>query len=138
MPPVRSTPPPSSKPADPALATYIRKCGELKGMVSCCVFELATQRTIGHAGARPGPAALASQGATLMASMAEAAHALNLGEAAPDAAITLGSHHQLLRAVPGRAGMALHAVLDRGLANLTLVRLQLQRLDLLLEDGDSA
>ncbi len=123
--------------ADPALATYIRKCGELKGVLSCCVFELATQRTIGHAGGRPGPAVLASQGATLMASMAEAAHALNLGDAAPDAAITLGTHHQLLRAVPGRPGLALHAVLDRGLTNLTLVRLQLQRLDLLLEDGDA-
>ena len=122
---------------DPALATYIRKCGELKGMISCCVFELASQRTIGHAGARPGPAALASQGATLMASMAEAAHALNLGEAAPDAAITLGSHHQLLRAVPARPGLALHGVLDRSLTNLTLVRLQLQRLDLLLADGDA-
>ena len=129
---------PAAATVDPALATYVRKCGELKGMVSCCVFELATQRTIGHAGTRPGPAALASQGATLMASMAEAAHALNLGDAAPDAAITLGSHHQLLRAVPGRPGLALHAVLDRGLANLTLVRLQLQRLDLLLEDGRHA
>ncbi len=122
---------------DPALTTYIRKCGELKGMISCCVFELASQRTIGHAGGRPGPAALASQGATLMASMAEAAHALNLGEAAPDAAITLGSHHQLLRAVPGRRGLALHGVLDRALTNLTLVRLQLQRLDLLLADDDA-
>ena len=54
----------------------------------------------------------------------------------PDAAITLGSHHQLLRAVPGRPGLALHGVLDRSLANLTLVRLQLQRLDLLLADDD--
>ena len=137
MPAVRSAPA-TAAPADPALATYIRKCGDLKGMISCCVFELATQRTIGHAGQRPGPAALASQGASLMATMAEAAQALNLGEAAPDAAITVGNHHQLLRAVPGRPGMALHAVLDRGLANLTLVRLQLQRLDLLLEDGETA
>jgi hypothetical protein len=136
--PVARAPAPVAASIDPALATYIRKCGELKGMVSCCVFELATQRTLGHAGARPGPAALASQGATLMASMAEAAHALNLGAAAPDAAITFGSHHQLLRAVPGRPGLALHAVLDRSVANLTLVRLQLQRLDLLLEDGDAA
>ncbi len=138
MPALRATTTPAAAAIDPALATYIRKCGELKGMFSCCVFELATQRTIGHTGTRPGPAALASQGATLMASMAEAAQALNLGEAAPDAAITLGRHHQLLRAVPGRPGMALHAVLDRSLANLTLVRLQLQRLDLLLEDGDTA
>ena len=137
MPAVRAAGTSAAAPVDPALATYIRKCGELKGMVSCCVFELATQRTIGHAGSRPGPAALASQGATLMATMAEAAHALNLGDAAPDAAITFGSHHQLLRAVPGRPGLALHAVLDRGLTNLTLVRLQMQRLDLLLEDGDA-
>lgn len=137
MPAVRAAGTSAAAPVDPALATYIRKSGELKGMISCCVFELATQRTIGHAGSRPGPAALASQGATLMATMAEAAHALNLGDAAPDAAITLGSHHQLLRAVPGRPGLALHAVLDRGLTNLTLVRLQMQRLDLLLEDGDA-
>jgi hypothetical protein len=123
--------------ADPALATYLRKCGELKGMVSCCIFELATQRTLGHTGGRPGPAGLAVHGASLMASMAEAAHALHLGEGAPDAAITVGSHHQLLRAVPGRKGLAMHAVLDKVQANLTLVRLQLQRLDLLLEEGAS-
>jgi hypothetical protein len=136
MPAVRANAPEGSV-SDPALATYIRKCGELKGMVSCCVFELATQRTIGHTGARPGPAALASQGAALMAAMAEAGNALNLGTAAPDAAISLGNHHLLLRAVPGRPGLGLHAVLDRGLSNLTLLRLQLQRLDLLLEEGDT-
>ena len=104
-------------------------------MVSCCIFELATQRTLGHAGGRPGPAALASQGASLMAAMAEAAHALNLGAAAPDAAISYAAHHELLRAVPARNGLALHAVLDKGQTNLALVRLQLLRLDLLLEDG---
>jgi hypothetical protein len=63
---------------------------------------------------------------------------MNLGDSAPDAAITLGNHHLLLRAVPGRPGIALHAVLDSTVANLTLVRLQMQRLDLLLQEGDSA
>jgi hypothetical protein len=135
MPEVRGAGAPSGMVADPTLATYLRKCGELKGMISCCIFELATQRTLGHTGTRPGPAGLAAHGASLMASMAEAAHALHLGDAAPDAAITLGSHHVLLRAVPGRRGLAMHAVLDKSQANLTLVRLQLQRLDLLLEEG---
>lgn len=121
--------------ADPVLATYVRRCGELKGMVSVCVFELATQRTLAFTGTRPGPAALASQGASLMASMAEAAAALSLGDAPPDAAVTFGHHHLLLRTVPGRRGLALHAVLDKAQANLTLLRLQLQRLDLLLEEG---
>lgn len=123
---------------DPALATYISRCFELKGLVSCCIFELATQRTVAHTGARPGPAALASQGASLMASITEAAQTLHLGAAAPDAMITLGAHHQLLRAVPRRPGLALHAVLDRETTNLTLARLQLQRLDLLLDEPDDA
>lgn len=136
MPEVKPAEPAST--ADPVLASYVRKCGELKGMVSCCVFELATQRTIAHAtpgGGRPGPAALAAHGASLMASMAEAAHALNLDSAPPDAAITLGQHHLIVRTVPGRRGLAMHAVLDKAQANLTLVRLQLQRLDILLEES---
>jgi hypothetical protein len=132
MPAVRAAETPAA--ADPVLATYLRKCGELKGLVSCCIFELATQRTLGHVGARPGPAVLASHGASLMASMAEASHALNLGDAPPDAAITLGNHHLLVRTVPARSGLAMHAVLDKAQANLTLVRLQLLRLDLMLEE----
>ena len=139
--PMQPMPVPRAQPAnnlmDPALATYLRHCGELKGVISCCIFELATQRTLGHTGARPGPAALASQGASLMASMAEAAQGLALGDAPPDAAVTFAHHHLLLRAVPGRRGLAMHAVLDKGLANLTLVRLQLQRLDILLEEGST-
>lgn len=135
MPTVRAA---QAAPIDPTLATYISRCFEIKGMVSCCVFELATQRPIAHTGTRPGPAALASQGACLLASITEAAQTLNLGGAAPDTAITLGTHHQLLRAVPRRPGLALHAVLDRATTNLTLARLQLQRLDLLLEPGDPA
>jgi hypothetical protein len=139
--PLPMQPMPAVRPATPTatgdalLTTYLRKCGELKGMISCCIFELATQRTLGHIGGRPGPAGLAAHGASLMASMAEAAQALHLGEAAPDAAITLGSHHVLLRAVPARRGLAMHAVLDKAQANLTLVRLQLQRLDLMLEEA---
>jgi hypothetical protein len=135
MPDVRTAAGAASAVSDPVLTAYLRKCGELKGMVSCCIFELATQRTVGHTGARPGPAGLAAHGASLMASMAEAAQALNLGDAAPDAAITLGAHHVILRAVPARRGLAMHAVLDKAQANLTLVRLQLQRLDLLLEEN---
>jgi hypothetical protein len=133
MPAVRAAEPAPA--ADPVLATYVRRCGELKGMVSVCVFELATQRTVAFVGTRPGPAALASQGASLMASMAEASAAMNLGDAAPDAAVTFGNHHLLLRTVPARRGLALHAVLDKAQANLTLLRLQMQRLDLLLEEG---
>ena len=57
--------------------------------------------------------------------------------AAPAAPVTLGKHHLLIRAVPARPGLALHAVLDKSVSNLTLVRLQMQRVDMLLEEGDT-
>ena len=69
-------------------------------------------------------------GAELLASIAGTCRAMGLGHAIPDAAITLGAHHLLLRAVPKHPGLALHAVvLDKTHANLTLARLQVQRMD---------
>ena len=115
------------------LAAYARRVAEIKGMVSCCLFEVATQKPVAHAGTRPGPASLASQGSALFAAMTAAGKMLGMGETAPDAAITLGAHHLLLRPLPNHPVLALHAVLDRSIANLTLVRLQLQRLDETLE-----
>jgi hypothetical protein len=61
-----------------------------------------------------------------------------MGHTLPEAAITLGSHHLLLRAVPGHPRLALHAALDKASANLTLVRLQVQRLDGLLTGATPA
>ena len=114
---------------EPLLAAYAKRVAEIKGMVSCCLFETATQRPVAHAGTRPGPASLAAQGGALLAAMTDAGKLMGLGEALPDAAVTLASHHLLLRPLPNHPGLALHAVLDRSVANLTLVRLQLQRLD---------
>jgi hypothetical protein len=59
--------------------------------------------------------------------------ALGLGHAQPEAAITFGAHHLLLRGVPHHPGLALHAVLDKTHANLTLARLQVQRMDTLFD-----
>ena len=116
------------------LDRYVHQLAELTGMVSCCVFDVASGLEIAHAGARPDPAQLASHGATLLGAMIATSRTLGLGHALPDAAITLGSHHLLLRAVPRHPGLALHAVLDKTHANLTLARLQVQRVDALFDE----
>lgn len=115
------------------LDRYTHQLGELTGMVSCCVFELATGKPVAHAGASPGADDLASHGTELLASIAGTCRAMGLGHAIPDAAITLGAHHLLLRPVPKHPGLALHAVLDKTHANLTLARLQVQRMDALFD-----
>ena len=108
---------------------YVQQLAELPGMVSCCVFDIASGLEVTHAGASPGAADLAMHGKALLAGMSASSRSMGLGHTLPEAAITLGSHHLLLRAVPGHPGLALHAALDKTNANLTLARLQVQRMD---------
>jgi len=117
------------------LDRYVHQLSELTGMVSVCVFELATGRDVAHAGANPAPSELGTHGAELVSSITSTCRVLGLGHAIPEAAITLGAHHLLLRPVPRHPGLALHAVLDKTHANLTLARLQVQRMDALFDEG---
>ena len=125
----------AERPQAGVLDLYVRRLAELTGMVSCCVFDIASSRALAHAGARPAAEELARHGAELMAGIAAGSRALGLGHAVPDAAITLGAHHLVLRAVPRHPGLAMHAVLDKSSANLTLARLQIQRLDALFDEA---
>lgn len=130
MPTVRSAEP---RPVDSPLLRYVNQLIELTGMVSVAVFEVSTGQPVLHAGARPSAEELGQHGATLLAAMTLASRTLGLGYTLPEAAITLGTHHLLLRAVPNHPGLALHAVLDKTHANLTLARLQILRMDAVLE-----
>ena len=116
------------------LDRYVQQLIELAGMVSCCVFDVSTGREVTHAGASPGAADLATHGTELLAAIGATSRKLGLGHTLPEAAITLGSHHLLIRAVPRHPGLALHAVLDKTQANLTLARLQVLRRDSLFEE----
>jgi hypothetical protein len=118
---------------DGPLLRYVNQLIELTGMVSVAVFDTATGRGIVHAGARPGLAELGQHGAALLAAMTQSSRSLGMGHSLPEAAITLGTHHLLLRAVPHHPGLALHAVLDKTHANLTLARLQIGRMDAVLD-----
>jgi hypothetical protein len=117
------------------LPRYVRLLSALNGMSSCCVFDVATGNKLAHAGTALGSTELGRQGQALMAAMLAASGALGCGHTLPEAAITLETHHLLLRAVPHHPGLALHAVFDKATANLTLARLQVLRLDALFEDA---
>ena len=61
--------------------------------------------------------------------MNDASRALGLGPARAEANISTTSHHLLLRPVPGHPGVALHVVLLASASNLTLARMQLERVE---------
>lgn len=138
--PMPSVPTQSSREAasrDP-LSRYVQQLSELTGMVSVCLFEVATGHDLIHAGASPGPEDLAMHGSDLLAAMLNTSRTLGLGHALPEAAITLGAHHLVLRAVPKHPGFAVHMVLDKTHSNLTLARLQITRMDGLFDEPASA
>jgi len=106
---------------------YVQRCLAVKGAVSACVFDVPTLDALAHAGTGPVPERMARQGALLLGAMGDAARALGLTATRPEAAVSIGGHHLLLRPVPGHPGVALHLLLE-GSANLTLARMQLERI----------
>jgi len=133
MPPVPSAASRAATAPKSLLERYVHQLSELAGMVSCCLFDVNSGLEVAHAGASPGAADLAMHGKALLAGISASSRKLGLGHTLPEAAITLGAHHLLLRGVPGHPGLALHAVLDKTGTNLTLARLQVQRMDSLFE-----
>ena len=136
--PAISTPSFSATMPSTLIERYVKQLSELNGIISCCVFEVQSGRPVAHAGANPGSAELSSHGSALIAAMMAASRGLGFGHALPEAAISLGSHHLLLRGVPKNPGLAMHAVLDKASANLTLARLQVLRMDSLFEEAQTA
>jgi hypothetical protein len=61
--------------------------------------------------------------------MNDASRALGLGPARAEASVSTASHHLLLRPVPGHPGVAVHVVVSATTGNLTLARMQLERIE---------
>jgi hypothetical protein len=116
---------PAAAPVSP-WADYASRCAAVKGVVACCVFDIASERPLAHTGSIAADR-LASQGAALVEAASGSAHVLGLGHAMPELAVSVGQQHLLVRPVPGHAGVVLHLVLNASASNLTLARMQLER-----------
>jgi len=95
----------------PAWQAFADRCSTLKGLVACCVFDTGSLRLLAYSGSPTNAPRLAKHGATLLTQMQVSARALGLDSAPPEAVITSGGHHQLLRHISGHPGVAVHIVL---------------------------
>jgi hypothetical protein len=129
--------PQATSPQAAALQSYIDRCAELKGLIACTVFDIAQQRSLVHF-APPSQAApvatLVAQGLRLLGTVSEVAQTLNMGSGTIDLATTVSGQHLVAKSFNHSPNWGFHALFDRS-TNLTLVRLQLQRLDIQLEDA---
>jgi hypothetical protein len=135
MPPSASAPSALSKatpmptPGATRWQAYAEQCAGLKGAIACCVFDLHSLLPLAFAGQAPTPQRLAQHGVLLLTGIQDATRALGLGIARPEAGITAGAHHLLLRHVPGHPGVAVHLVLQAAHTSITLARMQLERVE---------
>jgi hypothetical protein len=119
---------------DAALQTHMQRCSELKGLLCCTVFDTATQRPLAQWGQHTDAAVLAAQGGQLLRAIGAVAQVLKLGAGAVDSCSSVANHHIVVKTFGHAPHLAFHALFDRS-TNLTLARLQLQRLDIQLEEA---
>jgi hypothetical protein len=115
----------------------VRHLSALNGMRACAVFDVQDGRVL--AGERVGTddklaplAELAERGAALLADATHATQGVGLDDndqPPSELSLVLTRHFMLLRPLPDEPQHCLLAVFDKGIANLTLARLQIQRLD---------
>jgi hypothetical protein len=120
---------PMPVPGSTSWQAYADQCAQIKGAVSCCVFDMHSAEPLAHAGGTPRGDRLAQQGVALLAQVNTAARALGLGAGRAEAGISTASHHLLLREVPGHPGVAVHLVVSATIGNMMLARLQLERVE---------
>lgn len=120
---------PMPKPGGTSWQAFAERCGAIKGCQACAVFDLHTLQVMASTGNAPSGERLAQLGATLLSQMNDASRALGLGPSRPEASISTPTHHLLLRPIPGHPGIAVHIVLQASNSNLTLARMQLERIE---------
>jgi hypothetical protein len=115
------------------LARYAQACSMLKGSLGCCLFELQSGRPVAHAGRRGNIETLAAQGTHLLAAALDSGARLGDPGGSAECLITLDRQLLFVRQMPQQRTLGMLAVFDRALANPMLVRVQLQRLEPLLD-----
>jgi len=112
-----------------SLGDYLQRLGRLQGMLGSCIFDGATSAPLAMEGAEEYDADILSrEGHVLFDAMSQTAEAFGMVLGLPEMAITLEAYHLLLRPVPKHPELILLSLIDRQ-TNLTLIRLQVQRLD---------
>lgn len=131
MRPMPAVPGPGAAPRglDDVLLDHVGRLVKLNGMLACAVFDTATSRLRAHAGTAFDGERLAHQGRALIDAARRSADGLGVPPGTPETTLTLAAHHVMLRPIARHPDLALIAVFDARIANLTLVRLQIQRHD---------
>ncbi len=123
---------------DEQISRYVQTCARIKGVIGCCVFDIARRESLAHAGRLRHGSALAAQGAALIGTAAHAGSYFGGAAEHAETLVTLEHHLLLARIVHQQPTLALLAVFDRKETNPLTLRAQLQRLEPILDAAGPA
>lgn len=106
---------------------FARRCGGLRGVISCCVFDQHSRTPLAHVGERPAPTRLAELGSLLVTQKSDAGRALGLGANVRDSVISYAQQQLLLLPLPGHPGVALVVIVNMRQGSAALVRAQIEK-----------
>lgn len=118
---------------DEQISRYVQTCARIKGVIGCCVFDIASRQPLAHAGRLRHGSALAAQGSALIGTAAHAGSYFGGAAEHAETLVTLEHHLLLARVLHQQPTLALLAVFDRKESNPLTLRAQLQRLEPILD-----
>ncbi len=140
-----ATMPRSAPPVTPAAANstrdlerLIQGIADLPGVVSCCVFELSSSRTLAQAGMEPAPVELARRGTTLITLARSTRKQLGmLGQS--DEVILMGGVPALaVRTLSSRPELAIHVAFTPARADWPILRPRIMALDASIQPREAS
>jgi len=114
---------------DPAVATKaLHTLAGLDGVIGCAVVDAGTGLVLAQQSRedKPVPLDLAAAASTqVLRAHQQASHDMGMGDDIDEVMTSAGARHHVMRAVSGRRGLFLFAVLDKQRTNLALARYKL-------------
>lgn len=140
-----ATMPRSAPPAAPAAATasrdlerLVQGIADLPGVVSCCVFELSSSRTLAQVGMEPAPVELARRGTTLITLARSTRKQLGLQGLSDEVILMGGTPALAVRMLSSRPELAIHVAFTPARADWPILRPRIMALDASLQRREAS
>ena len=138
--PAAAAPAAPAAPATPGhdLERLVQGIADLPGVVSCCVFELSSSRTLAQVGMEPAPVELARRGTTLITLARSTRKQLGMSGQSDEVILMGGTPALAVRTLSSRPELAIHVAFTPSRADWPILRPRIMALDASLQRRETS
>lgn len=120
------------------LERLVQGIADLPGVVSCCVFELSSSRTLAQVGMEPAPVELARRGTTLITLARSTRKQLGMSGLSDEVILMGGTPALAVRTLSSRPELAVHVAFTPARADWPILRPRIMALDASLQRRETS